>query len=99
MVGMASKLVMPNKYTEIFQSYIASVEEWLNTGIIPKDDAEGQHEFYETVAPEDSGALYYPVFFLRKKDRSRIFWRQEQDLITNRCRAIQNNGDTAWKTG
>lgn len=74
MVGMASKLVMPNNYTENFLSYITHVEKWLNTGSLPEDDIEGQYEFCETVAPEDSGALYYPAFFSKKK-------RQIEDLL------------------
>lgn len=76
MVGMASKLVMPNEYTDKFRSYLSSVEKWFDTGILPEDDADGRYEFCETDAPDTSGALYYPAFYSKKK-------KQLEDLLEN----------------
>ena len=76
MVGIASKLVLPNKYSESFKLYATRVKEWFNSGTIPEDDVEGRFEFCETDAPDTSGALYYPALKKKKK-------RQIKQLLEN----------------
>lgn len=98
MVGMASKLVMPVEYTECFLSYIKAVEEWFNTGTVPVDDTDGRYEFFETSQKNTSGALYYPAFFSKKKQRIEELFENEEiiklgDVAEVFSVDVEGNGD------
>lgn len=100
MVGMATNLVMPNSYTESFQSYIANVEKWFDSGVIPEDDAEGQYGFCESNCSYTAGALYYPAYYSKKKKQIENLLESEEIIRLGNIAgitvadSINENGDS-----
>lgn len=64
--SMAYEIETPNEYLPKFNTYVKELENWINNGITPDHDSEGQYEYNSIPLDEIDIEKRYPKYYSRQ---------------------------------